>query len=295
MASFRSPNTGAANRTANLFAKVTADRYLLVQDGDRSPIATATDIFRQCTEDIEHTSGVEQRDEFVRKLREDIRCLPDFSVFPPDADRSSPYKKALYKRVVAGLEPNQSGRRPSNQVANSFNGNHAALLSTAMNLAGKLPHELTHDDIMDAWHYEGDTLTNSISAVFATYKVDQFIWAHKRIEIEPVSFTELMAEYRSKYPPPWENFREILSSMRDAAGEDGLFDFDFSDPEDYALHMGNYEQFSFKAKMTNRTTGATYELDSLVFRRKGSHGALPCVFQPLLGPTSTQTPSARRT
>ena len=27
--------------------------------------------------------------------------------------------------------------------------------------------------------------------------------------------------------------------------------------------MGNYEQFSFKAEMTNRTTGARYNLDSL--------------------------------
>ena len=51
--------------------------------------------------------------------------------------------------------------------------------------------------------------------------------------------------------------------MRDAAGDDGLFNFDFSDPDGYELHMGNYEQFSFKAEMTNRTTGAQYELDSL--------------------------------
>ena len=51
--------------------------------------------------------------------------------------------------------------------------------------------------------------------------------------------------------------------MRDAAGDDGLFNFDFSDPDDYELHMGNYERFSFKAQMTNQTTGSRYELDSL--------------------------------
>jgi hypothetical protein len=51
--------------------------------------------------------------------------------------------------------------------------------------------------------------------------------------------------------------------MRDAAGNDGLFDFEFSDPGDHHLHMGNYEQFSFQAEMTNRTTGARYELNSL--------------------------------
>ena len=51
--------------------------------------------------------------------------------------------------------------------------------------------------------------------------------------------------------------------MRGAAGADGLFDFEFSDPDDYELHMGNYEQFGFKAEMTNRITGAQYELNSL--------------------------------
>ena len=51
--------------------------------------------------------------------------------------------------------------------------------------------------------------------------------------------------------------------MREAAGDDGLFDFDFSDPDEYELHMGNYERFTFTAEMTNRTTGTQYELTSL--------------------------------
>lgn len=263
MVSFHSSNSGPANRNANQFAKVTADKYLLAQPGDQALIETATEIFRQYAEDIERTSGVEQRDEFMRDLREEIKDLPDFTVFSDNRERSSPYKKAVYEKVMARLQPNESGRRSSNKADNSFNGNHAALLSAAMKLAGKLPHELTHDDIMDASYYEGATLMNSISAVFATYKVDQFIWAHRRIETESVGFPELMAEYRTKYPPPWETLREILSAMREASGDDGLFDFDFSDPDGHTLHMGNYEQFSFTAQMTNRTSGAKYELDSL--------------------------------
>ena len=181
-------------------------------------------------------------------------------------NREPSYKKTLYEQVLAPLVPSNTGRRgrgTSNESNNSFNGNQAALLSAAMTLTGKLPHELTYDDIMRASHYEGATLSNSISAVFAGYKVDQFIWAHKRIETERVDFAELITEYRTKYRPPWKTLREILSAMRDAAGGDGLFDFDFSDPDDYVLHMGNHERFSFKAEMTNRTTGAQYELDSL--------------------------------
>ena len=157
----------------------------------------------------------------------------------------------------------RQGRRSSGQSNNNFNVNQAALLSAAMKLTGKLPHELTHGDIMRASHSEGDTMSNSISAVFAAYKVEQFLWAHKRVEKEFVRFDELITEYRTKNPPPWETLREILSEMRDAAGDHGLFNFDFSDPDDYELDMGNYERFSFRADMTNRTTGTQYELESL--------------------------------
>jgi hypothetical protein len=122
---------------------------------------------------------------------------------------------------------------------------------------------LTYEDILHAAHYEGDTLANSVSEVFAAYKVEQFIWAHEQIETDHVPFDELITQYRTKYPPPWVTLRSVLSEMREAAGDDGLFNFDFSDPDDYELNMGNYEQFFFKAEMTNRTTRARYELDSL--------------------------------
>ena len=145
-------------------------------------------------------------------MREEIQQVPDFAVFAA-RDRGSPYKEELYEQILAPRIPETTGRqggRSSSQSNNSFNGNQAALLSEAMKLTGKLPHELTHDDIMRASHYEGNTLANSVSAVFAAYKVDQFIWGHKRIETERVDFPELINEYRATYPPPWETLREIL-------------------------------------------------------------------------------------
>ena len=81
---------------------------------------------------------------------------------------------------------------------------------------------------MRASYYGGDTISNSVSAVFTAYKIDQYIWAHRRIETESADFGELIAQYRFESPPPWEVLREALSEMRDAAGDDGLFDFDFS-------------------------------------------------------------------
>ena len=285
MTSFGSPNSGSANRAVNQFARTTADAYLLAPPEGRSAVKTTEEIFEQFLSDIERDSGAGERDEFTRSLKDEILRLPDFAVFT-DGGQPSAYKRALREQVMGRFMPAQTqerGRRSSNQPHSSFNNNQAALLSTAMKLADKFPHQLTYDDIMRASHYEGATLSNSVSAVFAAYKVDQFIWAHKRIEEHCVDFSELMAEYRTMYPPPWETLRNILSAMRDAAGADGLFDFDFSDPGEHELNMGNYERFSFKAEMTNRTTGAKYELDSLSSGEKVLMGLCLASFNQYLG------------
>jgi len=264
MHSFNPPNTNEANRHVNQFAMRTADAYLTAGPNGHRPIETADAIFRRFADDFERSSGIQARDEFVRDLRDDLRRLPDFRTYAEEQD--SPYKSELYNQVLDPLiprDPQRPNRRRRNQSTTSFGGDQAALLSTAMKLADKLPHELTRDDIMRAGRYEGTTISNSLSEVFTAYKVEQFIWAHKRIESEATEFPHLIAEYRSKFPPPWETMRRILSEMREATGHDELFNFDFSDPGDHDLDMGNYEQFVFKAEMTNRSNGAEYEISSL--------------------------------
>ena len=257
MTSFRSPSTGGANRHGNNFAKVAADAYLLPRPDEPPYREIASALFDQFAGEIERAGSVDARDDFESSLRDEVRRVPDFRVFGVGR-QDSPYHTALHEQVLGPLIPESRGNR-----RNSFNGNQAALLSTAMKMTGKLPHELTRDDILRAGHYEGETIANSISEVFTAYKVDQYTWAHARIETERADYADLIAEYRSKYRPPWDVLREILSAMRDAAGEIGLFDFEFSDPHDHQLSMGNYEAFGFKSEMTNRTTGAEYELDSL--------------------------------
>ena len=197
MVSFRTRNSGEGGRHSNHFARATAEAYLSPPTG-QPPIETAAAIFEQLSCDIERDLGVEARDDFGRNLRNEVQQVSDFAVFAA-RDRESLYNKAIYEQVLAPLNPGNTGRqvsRRSGQPA-GFHGNQAALLSAAMKLTGKLPHELTYDDIMRASHYEGETLLNSISAVFATYKVDQFLWAHDRIEKEHVRFDELIAEYRT--------------------------------------------------------------------------------------------------
>ena len=265
MASFCPPESTVGNWQSNQLqlARTTASNYV---DGDQEPslVAIALDIFQHHTAEIERQNGIDARDEFVASLRHRTERTPDSSVFPKDLTLD--YDRALNERVMLPLRQ-RSGRRATTKPSrsNSSAGNPAALITMAMKFTGKLAHELTYDDIMRASHYQGGTIDNTISKVFAAYKVDQHDWAHARFETASgaVRFEDLVAEYHERNPPPWDTLRDVMTTMRDAAGEDGLFDFDFSDPTDRPLDMSNYREFSFKTEMTNRTSGAHYEPNTL--------------------------------
>ena len=267
MSTFRAGNSGVGTRASNDFAKTTADAFLMGSSDGPSLANIAEEIFDQFVDEIEQTSGTEKREEFVANLRDTINQVPDFTLYPRSLTGSESYEATVRNRVLAPLMPpekNRSRRQGAQPPPpTSCHGNGALLISLAMKLSGKLPHELDRDDIILAGRYEGSIIANVVSEVFATYKVDQFIWAHKRIETEPRPYSALLDEHRRKYPPPWNILRDVLSEMRVAAGDDGLFNFEFSDPDTYELHMENYEQFQFQTQMTNRTSGAQYDLDSL--------------------------------
>ena len=262
MVSFHPPNTGSAGIRANRFAIETADLYLLGKPNARAPIETAAELFEHFAGESERHSGGTQLDGFVRTLKEEIQHMQDFAVFASDSRKSNQYHDQLYRQVLGPLVRKKERRNPPQRKIH-FDNNPAALVSTAMKLADKLPHELTRDDIIAAAQYEGDIIANTISTVFAAYKVDQYSWAHKQIETKPIRFPDLIDQYRAKYPPPWTALREIMSEMQQAAGDDGLFDFEFSDLGDYEMTMDNLDRFHFKAEMTNRTNGAQYDLASL--------------------------------
>ena len=73
LSSFHPPNTNRAGRNTNQFALNTADAYLLSQSGRPAPIETAAAIFNGAVSDIEHNSGAEERDDFVRRLKWEIQ------------------------------------------------------------------------------------------------------------------------------------------------------------------------------------------------------------------------------
>ena len=165
MASFCPPDSTVGNWHSNQFARTTTSNYL---DGDQepSPMAIALDIFQHHTAEIERQNGIDARDEFVTNLRHRIERTPDFSVFPTDGARHSDYARALQERVMVPLMQRADSRATTRQSrSNSFGGNPAALITMAMKRTGKLPHELTDDDIMRASHYEGGTIANTNSNV----------------------------------------------------------------------------------------------------------------------------------
>ncbi len=53
--------------------------------------------------------------------------------------------------------------------------------------------------------------------------------------------------------------------MKDASGDDGLFDFEFTDPGNSELTMESYSRFGYEfvSEMKNLTTGAQYEMNFL--------------------------------
>ena len=268
MLSFRPPNTDRANRQGNYFAKTTADDYLLAGSDDQSPIEAAKAVFDRAANNIEGASGAAARERFVRALRDEVRRIPDFDVLPSTStseifDVTNEYLSELHDSVLKPLNSARTERQDG--TPSSYNGNRAALLSMAMRLTEKLPHELTREDIISAGHFEGDLIANPLNTIFAEYVLDRYTWAHQTVEKNHIPYQDLIDEYTNENRPPWEALRDILSAMKDASGDDGLFDFDFSDPGGAELNMETYRRFGFEfiSEMQNRTTGAQYELNSL--------------------------------
>ena len=99
--------------------------------------------------------------------------------------------------------------------------------------------------------------------VFTKYKAEQYSWAITESERGRGDVGSLLDAYRRDNTPPWETFCEVLANMRNTAGGEGIFDFEFTDPEADRFNHADHMQYSFETKMTNRTTGGSYEVENL--------------------------------
>ncbi len=260
------PNAGGGGHASIDLAKSTAEHYLESHDG-RPLIDVAREIYEQFKSRHENRHGKEEGDSFDRDLRHRIMRVPDFFPFPASYSKGADtYENALRNLVWDALRERVGQVRSNgNRRSISFGGDPVPLISMAMKQSGKLPHELTREDINRAAHFAGNIIENKISRVFAEYKLGQYEWAHTQFETRrhAVSLDDLLAEYHEHYPPPWDTLRGVMARMREVTGENCLFDFDFSDPADIRLGIGNFREFKFGAKMTSRTTGEQYGLESL--------------------------------
>ena len=173
------------------------------------------------------------------------------------------YFKSIEKEVFGKIRSAKRGSGSTRNQADSFSNDPARLICQAMRLSHKLPHEVTREDILWASHFEGNTIGNQLSQVFARYKVEQYVWAHTESEKGEKTVNYLMSEYRNVHRTPWEILRESLDQMREASDDPELFNFEFSDPENDELSFGNYLQYLFSTQFTNRTTGDSYSVTEL--------------------------------
>ena len=258
-ASFSPANSASVSYPGVRFATSTVDAYFTPLANGKSRRELAKEIYDDTLESI--PSG--QRHDFDVELRRSIAEMADFSVFRKvrAPTHLAEYAVGIVDRVLGPMRQ----RQRTQQMPRVTCGNDpAVLVSLAMKLAGKAPHEVSREDILRASHYEGGTISNTISQVFTGYKVDAYLWAHKELEKSVGdTYDDLIARYQRGNAPPWHSLRKALDEMRESAGDQGLFDFAFSDPADLPLSLSNFQEFTFHAKMTNRTTGASYDLDAL--------------------------------
>ena len=263
--SFSAPNAGESGQLENRLAHATTAAFFGSYEGERPLIETAREIFDQAIATHARNHGARDANRLVEELRSEIRSMPDFTIF--GAGRSVfPAIDELKHRVFEPLNNQfniERGGVYSRSSANSLDDNPTKLISAAMKQNDKLLHELDRSDVLRAGNFEGGILANLISEIFVTYKIDQYVQTHRKIETASVSFPELVEDYRSSNPPPWELIREVLAEMRELTRDGDVFNFDFSDPEDHVLDIDNYASFKFKAQMTNLTTGDRYDLESL--------------------------------
>ena len=262
---FHSGDSGPASWEDSQFRRGTFDKYFAPSSG--TPLVeVAEEIFEETLERFGLAKEDEARRALEETIRTEIRKILDFEILGAiqGDDVVTSYSNALQQRVFQQLNSSGQTRRPSRGGRPTGVGNsQAALVSLAMKLSDKLPHELNRSDIHLASNYEGGTIGNQLSQLFTKYKVEQYSWAHTQGEASDKSIQTLMREYREAEYPPWVTLRSVLVQMRDASADPELFNFEFSDPEQDTLSYADHRKYSFETRFTNRSTGESYPTQDL--------------------------------
>ena len=258
--SFQPTESEKAGWDGVTFAQRTVEKYFSTPS-DSAPVDIAKRVFLESLDKLNPGDGFESREQFEEAIRREISKIPDFGLFSMMKSNNalSGYSQKIFGQVINPLI-----RRSGTQEA-SFGHDSAKLVSMAMKLSEKLPHEIDRNDILKAAHYEGGTVANTLSHVFTRYKVEQYSWAHTKGEEDGQqdNFKNLMANYLEDNPPPWLALRKLLDEMRDTDGDTELFNFEFSDPQEDAISFSDCRNYSFQTQLSNRATGESYSIENL--------------------------------
>ena len=263
--SFQPPNGGSANWGGSMFAESTAQRFF-AQKSAPTLAEISGNIFQNILNDFQLGDSTDERRDFEATLRKEIQNVPDFDVFRTikGNDAVSAYSQKIMSEVINPFRSGRGNNRTSSDSQKvSCEYDSAVLLSLAMKLNGKLPHELTREDVLQAAYYEGGTIANKVSQIFTRYKVEQFAWAYTQGSAGKGIIQDLMAEYLRQNPPPWVILRNGLDRMREGSDDPQLFDFEFSDPQDDHIIFMDHSQYLFEATFRNRSTGESYSVGTL--------------------------------
>ena len=182
---FRPSDSGRVAWGHCYFAEKTADLYFSQKSGP-TLADIAEDIFTETVTNFQLREQSDERRQFEEVLRNNISQIPDFEYFTTINDSKAllAYSQQILEDVIRPLiKPKEGKSQRSQRDRKTTCGNDsAALLSLAMQLTSKFPHELLRDDVLRAAHYEGNTIENRLSQAFTRYKVEQYSWAHTQGE-----------------------------------------------------------------------------------------------------------------
>ena len=224
--------------------------------GTSSPVVVAKNIFEEILSGFGLTEGSDNRLQFEDEFRNGISSQEGPIVFVIQGNRLDAlgaYCQKIQRYVLNHIRQSSTTSTTDAEM----------LILRTLKLTGKFPHEICREDILRAANYEGEPIANSLSHIFARYKVEQFSWAHKEGEKSKDSFKSLMLQYRRENIPPWITLEKYLDQMREATGDTELFNFEFSDPEEDQISFTNHSMYSFESEMTNKATGDSYSTKTL--------------------------------
>jgi predicted ATP-binding protein involved in virulence len=162
-----------------------------------------------------------------------------YNFWPPDTNNPDKYEKYIeyQDRIESEIfeHPNFNGFPTS--IFDVFRKRRRAI------------HTIEEEDFRLSLNYANSSrelLKTSISSVFSNYKIEQFLWAHRKFdEGTSQNVVELKKEFSRTRTPPWTLLNEILDEIHLAGEELSVFNFMLTDPSEETLSLTNYRGYRF--------------------------------------------------